>query len=127
MSVGSSGLDWRGSLPEAGYSRLSGPERRIARRWYDASLRRAGAGADDDARRQAMNLAFIAVARGWLAVAGPIGFVASGFWSFHNGAGEIATATVATLITLALLLGMSLRWRQARQFWPAKVVLRHSS
>ena len=35
-------------------------------------------------RRQALNLAYISLARRWLSVAGPIGFIAGCFWSFRD-------------------------------------------
>lgn len=125
-----------GSLPDAGFRRLTPPERRIATRQYaywcwrlgPADGPRPGAGCETlpqvepNVARQAMNLVYIGVARFWLGLAGPVAFVAAGFWSFRDSATQEGVAMGLSVVATTFTGAMALRWSQSRGFWPDRVV-----
>ncbi len=72
--------------PPAELRRLTGVERGFARQPYLSWMtltNDAGLPADDQ-RLQAINVAYISLARLWLAIAGPIGFAAACMWSVRD-------------------------------------------
>lgn len=90
-------------------------ERRYQR--WQAHFDKQEPGNADANRQRALNLAYIGMAQLWLAIGGPVGFIAAGFWSFHNAAWQDAVAGVLSLICLCCGVMIVLRWRQARRFW----------
>lgn len=107
------------------FTRLSKLEQGFALRRYNRwkEILKQNEELTEDQRLQALNVANVSVAQLWLAVASPIGFAAACVWSFRDNQIQVGIATALTVLAIVPLIFMSIRWRQAHQYWAGIVRL----
>lgn len=112
-----------GAVPEI--ARLSSFERRVAVRryqqWYERGASKGFA--EPDLRGMTLRLTYVSVAQLWLGCATPFGFVAAAFWSLRENSLQVGCALGLTLVTVAFLSMLALRWQQGTKYWPRPVRL----